>query len=69
MSDIAELLKQSLPEIVAILERKRHENERALIESICEHEAQGLSVRASAKLLGCAYPRVQRLRKKIRVRA
>lgn len=69
MSDIAELLKQSLPDIVALLERKRRENERALIEAICKDEQQGLSVRASAKKLGCQYAKVQRLRQKVRVGA
>jgi DNA-binding NtrC family response regulator len=67
MSDIAELLQQSLPDIVALLERKRRENEKALIEAICKDAAAGVSVRTSAQKLGCDRQKVYRLRKKVRV--
>ena len=69
MSDIAELLQQTLPDIVALLERKRRENEKALRDAICQDAASGLSVRASARKLGCDIGKVQRLRKKVRVGA
>ena len=69
MSDIAELLQQSLPDIVALLERKRRENEKALRDAICADANSGVSVRASARKLGCDIGKVQRLRKKVRVGA
>lgn len=69
MSSIADLLQQSLPEIAALLERKKRENEKALRDAICADASSGVSVRASARKLGCDVGKVQRLRKKVRVGA